>query len=129
MGKPMDRTDRVFDNPSTFEKAFPTLQDAIVECTEFKFLNRQVGSRRFDLRSQGGLMRCSNPRCYRGGYELDHEVSRLLSNQVKDSQVTEISIQMSCPGDEGTPKRIVGRTCGYSIEGKVRLSYKSDAHS
>jgi hypothetical protein len=119
MGEPMDRSGRIFSRPTkSFEEAFPTLENAVLRYEVFDF-GTPKGKGIFSLREEGGLMRCRNPRCYRGGYEIDSEVSKMIyENQ------TEKHIDLSCEGDEGTPKRIRARSCDFSIEGDITLKFK-----
>jgi hypothetical protein len=121
MGEPMDRSHRIFMKLGTFEEAFPTLDDAVVEFTEFDFL-MEKRTEVWRLAWQSGLAPCGNPFCRRGGYELDREVSRMVRAQeaVKD-------IEVYCHGDEGSPKgRKIGRRCQHKIEAKIVLKYKAE---
>ena len=44
MGEPMDRSRRVFVEQGPFEKAFPTLENAIIEYDEFEYgMKRRSG--------------------------------------------------------------------------------------
>jgi hypothetical protein len=38
--------------------------------------------------------------------------------------LTEKHIELSCDGDEGTPKRNRGISCAFPIEGNITLKYK-----
>ncbi len=123
VGEPMDRSKRLFSPPfKQFNEAFPTLEDILFEYVVYDYGCLQTdghgdsGKRRFNLRQRGGLLACRNPRCYRGGYELDQEVFTMLREGVTEKEVT-----LSCPGDEGTTKTRRGRTCSYSVEGKLTL--------
>jgi hypothetical protein len=120
MGQPMDRSQRIFA-PQTdkFAEAFPTLEDAVLEYIEYDFGQAQTGKRWHSLRTEGGLMRCGNSRCHRGGYEIDREVRRMIRENVAEQHV-----EISCPGDEGTPKRKRGDSCDRSIEGTLTLKFK-----
>ena len=128
MGEPMDRSRRVFCALSRFEAAFPTLEDAIFEYEVYDFGNEQPNpyaqgsssTRWFRMASNGGLLRCENPRCQRGGYEIDVEVMKMLAEGVIEKGVT-----LRCPGDEGTPKRSRGDSCLYSVRGKIKLVPKA----
>jgi hypothetical protein len=122
MGEPMDRSRRIFMKPTSFEKGFPTLEQAIVEYTESDFvLPTRSGS--WYLRDEGGLMSCGNPSCRRGGYELDREVSKMVR-----TGATENKIKLYCRGDEGSPKgRKIGRRCQRSIDATIKLKYNRPA--
>jgi len=123
MGEPMDRSKRLFSTPfNQFDEAFPTLEDVLFGYVVYDYGRPQTdghgdtGKRRFNLRQRGGLLVCRNPRCHRGGYELDHEVFTMLREGLMEKEVG-----LSCPGDEGTPKARRGRSCSYSVKGKLML--------
>jgi hypothetical protein len=124
MGESMDRSRRVFGSLSSFENVFPTLDDAVVQYTEYD-LATEKGHGTHYMRAWGGLMHCGNSRCRRGGYEVDRIVSEMLRENV-----TEKEFELRCPGDEGTPKgRKRGQRCYRSIKGKVTLKYKTTQDS
>jgi hypothetical protein len=119
MGIPLDRSNRLLGLTDSFATAFPTLDDAIIRYTESDFGNdpRQGV---WSLKHNGGQMRCGNPRCYRGGYELDREVSNMIY-----AGITEREIWLTCNGDEGSPKgRKKGQECLHSIKGTITLRMK-----
>ena len=119
MGEPMDRTRRVFMKLGTFEETFPTLEDAVIEFTEFDFV-LEATSGRWSMRMQGGLMPCGNVSCRRGGYELDREVHQMLREVNSQKAVT-----LHCAGDEGSPQgRRIGSQCQRSIEATIKLRWK-----
>lgn len=121
MGEPMDRSGRIFSTSGTFEQLFPTVEEAVVVFAEFEYgAKRREGM--FDVRSRGGLMRCGNPRCFRGGYEFDYKIGDMVRENATERQVS-----ISCPGDEGTPKRTRGRSCAFSVECTISLKYKSQS--
>jgi hypothetical protein len=77
MGEPKDRSGRIFAPPTaSFEEAFPTLENAVLWYTEFEYGGPTGRKSTFTLQEEGGLLRCTNPRCYRGGYEIDAESKR-----------------------------------------------------
>jgi hypothetical protein len=103
-----------------FDKAFPELKDAIIAVVESDFGNspREV---RWSLRNNGPKMRCSNPRCKRGGYDFEYEVRMMMYTKDRER-----AIRISCPGDEGSPMgRRVGRECDFLIKGTIKLQYKA----
>jgi hypothetical protein len=120
MGEPMDRSQRVFGRLTTFEDAFPTVEEAVVEYTESdRGMTKRTGS--FHMRYEGGLMACGNPFCRRGGYEFDD----VLCGMVRE-RITQKRIRLSCPGDEGSPKgRKIGRRCPLSVDAVVHVRYKA----
>jgi hypothetical protein len=119
MGQPMDRSNRPFSpETNSFEEAYPTLEDAIIYYTEFDFGNEETKCI-ISLRRQGGLLRCGNSRCFRGGYELDREVNHMLREGMLEK-----TVELNCPGDEGTAKKIRGDSCDRSIEATIKLKLK-----
>ena len=126
MGKPMDRSDRVFAGPlKSFEQVLPQFEDVRVEYTEFEFA-RLLGKRFHSVRQEGALIRCGNARCYRGGFELDFKIHEMVRQGIQ-----ELEVELSCPGDEGTPKRRQGRPCARSIKALIKLipKVKKEAES
>jgi hypothetical protein len=122
MGEPMDRSHRVFFKLGPFEEAFPTLEEATVEFTEYDFL-QEVRRGTWRVSGDGGLMPCGNTFCRRGGYELDREIHEIVRLDSLEKEV-----RLDCLGDEGSPKgRRRGRRCQRHIEAKIRLQYKNGA--
>jgi hypothetical protein len=121
LGEPMDRSRLFFPPTSEWEKAFPTLEDAIIHYIESDFSGEERKGI-VSLRRQGGILPCGNPLCFRGGYELDREVDRMIHEGVLEKTMT-----LHCPGDEGTPKRHRGDDCERSIRATLKLKPKSVA--
>ena len=122
MGEPLDRSNRFFGLTTKFESAYPQLEDAIIRFTESEFGNNPKPGV-WSLRSNGGQMRYSNPRCNRGGFEFDREVDLMLY-----AGVSERELRLNCPGDEGSPKgRKIGRGCLHSIKGTITLKLRNDS--
>ncbi len=121
MGEPLDRSNRWLGLTTKFESAYPQLEDAIIKFTESDFGNNPK-SGVWSLRIEGGQMRCSNPRCNRGGYEFDREVNMMLYSGENTRD-----IWLNCRGDEGSPKgRNKGRECLHSVKGTITLRLRSD---
>jgi len=76
----MDRGNRLLPLAKSFEEAFPRLELAMIEYRETGdgvFENRrETWTKPHQIR--GSLMRCSNPRCERGGYEIDREIINMM---------------------------------------------------
>ena len=127
MGIPMDRSRRVFLKSGPFQKAFPKLESAVVEYSEYRPGGESAeGYRRMhDLRTYGGLLPCGNPLCRRGGYELDLKVHEMVRNAVDVQEFT-----LSCRGDEGSAKgRKRGRRCDRCIKARAKLVFKQNPPS
>ncbi len=122
MGEPMDRSKRAFVQfDSTFEQAFPTLDDAMIRFTEEFGYGEKTRPGKWSYREKGGLMPCWNSKCRRGGYEFDFIIRGMIREQVGTQK-----IELSCPGDEGSLKgRKRGDPCMCSIEGTITLIPRS----
>ncbi len=116
----MDRNNRLFGHLVEFDEAFPELEDATIEWTETEMGRKISGTIERSVK-EGGLIRCSNPLCYRGGFEIDSELAYMVRKKQTSKQG-----HLSCEGDEGSPKgRIKGRSCLHGIEFKITVKYKS----
>jgi len=66
-------------------------------------------------------MSCGNPICQRGGYNFANE-----AHNMNYAGMSEREIQLSCNGDEGSPKgRRLGRECLQRLEAKITLKFKA----
>jgi hypothetical protein len=76
--------------------------------------------RTFSPKEQGRMLRCSNPLCYRGGYDIGSMTGSINPDR------PEIPVHMHCEGDEGMPGgRKLGRSCLWSIKGTLRIQNQS----
>lgn len=67
-----------------------------------------------------GKIRCSNPRCQQGGYEL-----RWIIEGIVGGEKTSYKDTLHCNGHEGTPKgRRRGDSCCNYIELNIDIEYK-----
>jgi len=130
MGEPMDRSKRVFGNLTTFEEAFPTIESATIpeyevgEGVPTFFGVDESRSRTFGegVPFTEGLIPCRNPRCRRGGYEVDDSVYEMVREKSNEK-----ILERKCPGDEGSPKsRRPGRHCGNVLHYRLRIKYKPE---
>ena len=132
MGEPMDRSRRVFMELTTFEKAFPTIESATISSYEvgkgvYSFDVDESQRKTFGegVPFREGLIPCRNPRCRRGGYEVD----RSLYEMVRE-KLTEKVFAKNCPGDEGSPKgRRRGDRCRNVLHYRLRIKYKPEGLS
>lgn len=130
MGQPMDRSRRVFGRLTTFEEAFPTIEIATISYYEvgkgvYTFDIDESQRRTFGEGTpfREGLIPCSNPRCRRGGYEVDDSLYEMLREKS-----TERVFARNCPGDEGSPKgRRRGDRCRNVLHYRLRIKYKPEA--
>jgi len=132
MGEPMDRSRKVFGHLTTFEKAFPTVESATISSYEVGSGVYSYGIDEASRRTFGegqpfgdGLIPCSNPRCQRGGFEVDAGL-----NQMVREKLTEKVFAKNCPGDEGSPKgRKRGDRCKNVLHYRLKVKYKPDTLS
>lgn len=117
----MDRSNRFFAGPpTTFEEAYPNVEDAIIEWKESTLGINPSGLGRASIKELGGLIQCRNPLCRRGGFEIDFELGMMIRKKetVKEDMLV-------CPGDEGSPKgRRPGKRCLNGIKYKITVTYK-----
>jgi hypothetical protein len=69
-----------------------------------------------------GVVPCMNPRCRRGGYEVDESVYEVVREKSTEKVFTR-----NCPGDEGSPKgRKRGDHCRNVLHYRLRIKYKPE---
>ena len=113
----------LFVQQTSFEKAFPMIEDISVKTAERGY-GIYAEPRRYTLGKNGlgEYINCSNPSCKRGGFEISHEIRDMISK--KD---TERKTMIVCIGDEGSPKgRKIGRSCINRIETEIKIKYKEE---
>lgn len=104
------------------EQAFPELEEAVVEWEEIVQGLTAEGTRtgrsvmRVKADSLQGLIRCSNPACINGGFEIE----RVLDEMVQEGETTREGL-LVCPGWIGDADRL---PCVHSITYKIHLKYK-----
>lgn len=104
---------------TSFAAAYPTVETAIVRYTEADF-GMDPKENVHNLATSGPRVACRNPLCHRGGYDFESLVMLMVSQGTESK-----TMQMSCNGDEGTPKgRRRGRDCSMSITGMITIAYK-----
>src|SRR5689334_8603120 len=113
---PMDRTNRVFGRTSSFEEAYPDLQDVIVNYKQY-MMGSPAGSGKdvpeyHSIRNHGGVIRCNNALCNKGGFEVDRHISEATTEE------SELKL-MSCSGHEKMGRGQT-RSCGSWIRYKIR---------
>ena len=104
---------------TSFEGVFPQLEDAVVDYTEFDF-GEKTRESSHSMRHDGPRIRCGNSRCQRGGYNLQWTLEEVIRKGQRN-----VAIDLSCHGDEGTPKgKRIGQSCLHSIKGHMTIKYK-----
>jgi hypothetical protein len=107
----------------SFHVAYPTVESATVRFTETDF-GDDPKVMYWNL-TDGPRIPCRNAACQRGGYNVEYLVGEMIRNQIECK-----TIDMSCNGDEGSPKgRKIGRSCDMSMEGTINVKYKTSAES
>ena len=117
LGRFSERGTPFIGERGSFSEAFPTVKRAIARYTETDF-GTDEHDRIHDL-AAGPRAACGNPRCQRGGYDFE-----LVLRSMVSSEATDEPIEMSCYGDEGSPKgRRPGRDCLMAIKGMLSVEY------
>lgn len=105
---------------TTFEKAFPEIEDIRVTVQEFKDAFTEGRKRNYSKADVSEYIDCSNRICYNGGFSL----GQLIRNMVM-SHKTELETTEYCQGYEGSPK---GRkrygSCDHRFKVKIEIKYK-----
>ena len=110
-----------------FSEAFPEIEDVQVNVTPdsagWYFQNDWAGTGRYDRDNIRPQIACGNPRCRRGGFDLE-QVPRIMMLNGK----TEETQSEKCRGDEGSPKgRRSGPSCMNIFEVTARITYRAKA--
>lgn len=110
-----------FGEKVSFEKAFPTIEDVLVEVKEQG--QGAFGDKiRYKKSSIGEYIDCSNPLCYNGGFSI----GRILRKMIENKQ-TELETSKFCKGYEGSPKgKRRYRNCINRFKIKVNIKYKKE---
>jgi hypothetical protein len=91
VGQPMDRdAGLLFGRERALNAAFPELQRVTIAYYEsgdgiYKDNFKKEYTNPHPIEEL--LMRCSNPRCKRGGFEIDPEISRMVSRKEVEKEV------------------------------------------
>ncbi len=120
----MDRSNRVFVQQTSFDQAYPELQDVIIEYKQY-MLGSPAGQgkdlpERHSVRNHGGVIRCNNPLCNNGGFEVDLRISEALADPSEEPK------QMKCSGHEKMGRGQT-RSCYSFIRYKMRSVPKQKA--
>ena len=122
MGEPIDRSKSPFVSQSTFGQLFTGVEDVVFEGTigDLPYNRKPIG---FSIRERGGLIRCPDPKCWSGGFEVDYAASDVLR-----AGLTEQTVKLRCVGHVNSYKgRRAGQPCSYSVEGIIRLKPRAAA--
>ena len=112
----------VFGEKTTFEKAFPDVEECVVEVEEtgrgrFKSLNQDAKHHR----NPGRYINCSNPECYNGGFDIGSAIHDMVRARETEREGSEL-----CQGNEGSPKgRRIYKKCQNFFEYKITIKCRT----
>ena len=105
--------------PLKFAEAFPSIATLNIVVDERPASGGDVWHGTFDLASPPGLfIRCHNPRCHRGGFNIGDVLSDMVSQRV-----IERKIHLLCPGDEGSPEGEHGPHCLRTANIVIQITF------
>ena len=115
-------TNFIFNQKTTFEKAFPEIEKISVEVNESgEGVYRGYGLSHYGKHNIGEFINCKNPKCYNGGFNIGDIIRGLYFR--KDTEATGSAY---CQGKEGTPKgRRTYGDCENDFKHTVKIEYKS----
>lgn len=115
----MDTSNYVFGREMSFEKAYPDLEDIVVEFKQYKLLSPGASGDdvpvRHSIRMEGGRIPCDNPACINGGYRID--------SLKPDSDAGNKTGTISCGGHENMG--LQKRSCFWQMRYRVQLIRKA----
>lgn len=123
----------LWHNPSNmgaaFLKAFSTLDSVLIESWEegTGVVNPYTGAlppRTYGAPRpvRGRKIRCANPKCRRGGFDIFHNISEMVYEKLTTKEFI-----MLCSGDEGSPKGTrLGQNCLNTLHYRLTLKYKPE---
>ncbi|MGX9728835.1 MAG: hypothetical protein ACTFAK_16430 [Candidatus Electronema sp. VV] len=118
-----NETDSLFVDKIGFEKAFPEIDNFVIEVTELEdsIWGKELRTRRYEkMDSLGEYVDCSNLSCYSGGVS----VGSILREMIRGGK-TEECVRKRCSGYEGSPQgQRRYRNCSHSFVVKICLKYK-----
>lgn len=114
-------TDYFIGEKTSFEKAFPLIDDIKVEIIEDGEGVSDWNKKRYYNKSNAGeYINCSNHLCYNGGFNLGEIIRYMEQENLIEHQTTKI-----CQGYEGSPKgRKKYGDCCNMFDVKIKIKYK-----
>lgn len=105
--------------PSSFEEAFPTVKEIRIEVNQTGDGVADKNYPRTLVLNPPEKIACDNPRCNRGGFDLQNEIYFMV-----ESLKVEKSIEKRCTGDEGKPKaKRPGKSCCNRFIIAIKITY------
>jgi len=118
------RTEYLLAEKSTFERAFPRIEDIRVTVEELEDYDTKIRDRYFNKSNAGEYINCSNRLCYGGGFRLGEIIRRMEESGEIERETSEY-----CHGYNGSPK---GRKnygpCEHRFNIKIKLQYKDEGN-
>lgn len=107
-----------------FSEAYPEIEKLKITIEEDLFgyhvHDRKYSTTHFTEKNISSRVSCPNPRCERGGLDIDYYLRCLVMQGKTESRTKE-----GCNGDEGSPQgRRRGRPCDVFFEIKVEITYR-----
>lgn len=120
-----NKTEFAFAKKTTFENAFPQIEDITVEVVESGDGVREWNAKRIYKKSNiGEYVNCHNSLCYNGGFSLGNIIRHMVRDKKTELETTEF-----CQGYEGSPKgRRKYRNCMNCFDIKVVIKYKDETN-
>ena len=121
-------TEFLFSSKASFDKAFPEIEDVVIEVTEDGRGIRQwrpSHQKRIYRKSNlpGEYVDCSNPLCCNGGISVGSMIRDMVRARTTEKEASEV-----CRGYEGSPKgRRKYGNCMNFFEVKIAITYKGQA--
>lgn len=116
-------TDCFLGEKTTFEKAFPEIEDIRVIVEEYEDFMSEGKKRYYSKANAGEYIDCSNPVCYNGGFNL----GQIIRNMVISHQ-TKLETTEYCQGYEGSPKgRKKYGPCEHYFKVNIEIKYKNNS--
>ena len=122
-----DSKENLLVKVAKFEEVYPGLSDAIIEWTEngegaFHSKAKSFGQyeHKASLKQYGELIKCSNPHCKQGGFQLRPQVQTMAKNNQKEKEG-----EQYCKGKATSSKpKAYRQKCSNTISYRITLRYK-----
>lgn len=118
-----NKSDFVFSSKTTFEKAFPNVEECTITVKESGHGAPSWNHGVSHYKNPGEYLNCSNPLCYNGGFNIGSTIREMVSKKETAKEDSAI-----CQGYEGSPKgRRKYRKCVNFFKYTIAIKYRTDA--